>query len=132
MGISINAQTEGNTSEYVKAVDEMSRIFIVRTMSVIKRIDFLYQFTEDYRSEKRSIEILHNMTDSVIKKRRSLINNGNNPNNNAKSDEFGIKKRIAFLDLLLQCTIDGKKLSDTDVREEVDTFMFAVTGITLR
>lgn len=129
MGMSVNAQIEGNSSDYVKAVNEMGRILIIRTMSIIKRIDFLYRFTEDYRSEERCVKILHTMTESVIKKRRSIINNTKNANNNANNDEFGIKKKIAFLDLLLQYTIDGKMLTDTDIREEVDTFMFAVTFI---
>lgn len=39
-------------------------------------------------------------------------------------DGMGIRKKQALLDVLLQSTIDGKALTNEDIREEVDTFMF--------
>lgn len=40
--------------------------------------------------------------------------------------EDGIRGKMALLDVLLMSSIDGVPLSDDDIQEEVDTFMFEV------
>lgn len=35
-------------------------------------------------------------------------------------------KKMALLDILLKSSVDGQPLSNEDIREEVDTFMFGV------
>lgn len=94
--------------------------------SIFLREDFLYQFSDLYKEQKRALKTLHDFTDKVIVERRNKILTQNN-NSNANVDEsIGLKRKMAFLDILLQATIDGKPLSDLDIREEVDTFMFEV------
>ncbi|XP_072402574.1 cytochrome P450 4d2-like [Diabrotica undecimpunctata] len=120
MGIKLNAQTD-STSPYVRSTKSMCYIMMKRILSPLD--PSLYPFTLNYYLEKRALKVLHAHTDNVIDKKISErtqttdIAVDNNTN-------IGIKKKLAFLDLLLNCTVDGKPLSRTDIREEVDTFMF--------
>ena len=43
--------------------------------------------------------------------------------------EFGKKKRLNFLDLLLKLTEKGTKLSDQEIKDEVNTFLTTVSFI---
>lgn len=71
------------------------------------------------------IKALHDFTDKVIIARREKLFNGSV---SVANDEegFGGRKKMALLDILLQSTIDGQQLTNEDIREEIDTFMFEV------
>lgn len=137
MGTSINAQNN-EQSEYVQAVKNACNILIERTFSVWKQFDIPFMFSNSYRVQKKSLKILHDITDNIIATRKSELEAEikKNKEENAKIgagqpesegfDVLGIKSRLAFLDLLMRCSYEGHKLSDADVRDEVDTIMFAV------
>ena len=77
--------------------------------------------------------MMHQLTDNVIQKRREELladkgDRGSNKEDDAiNGDDFGIRKKRALLDILLHSTIEDKPLTDLDIREEVDNFMFAVS-----
>lgn len=47
---------------------------------------------------------------------------------NANEPEEGVKRRLAFLDILLDIAEENKAMSDLEIREEVDVFMYAVSN----
>lgn len=96
-----------------------------------KRFNIFYRFSKMYHQELDALKILHGFTDSVIASRRKELITKIETNSDNNNDELGIKKKTAFLDLLLKSTIEGQPLSNEDIREEVDTFMFEVDCVIL-
>jgi cytochrome P450 family 4 len=123
MGTTINAQ-RNEESEYVQSVKEMGRIIIERALVPHKNNEFLFRFTKDYQIQKKALNILHEYTNNVINKRREELLKEYSSKLRENSVDMGIKKKMAFLDLLLQATVDDRPLTNEEIREEVDTFMF--------
>uniref|UniRef100_A0A1Q3FLN2 Putative cytochrome p450 4d1 n=1 Tax=Culex tarsalis TaxID=7177 RepID=A0A1Q3FLN2_CULTA len=125
MGTKINAQIHSD-SEYVKAVKEITCIIHIRTYDVMARYNTLFNLSPYRRRQDKVLEVLHGYTNSVIQsRRRDLVeNNQKSQQDLDREAELGIRRKVAFLDMLLQTTVDGRPLTDVEIREEVDTFMF--------
>lgn len=100
----------------------ITEIIYERFYNPLSRFDFIYRRTEMFKREKKALKILHGFTDKVIKQRRDEI--VNSAQTGSEEDNVGLKTKKALLDVLLQATIDGQPLTNMDIREEVDTFMF--------
>lgn len=102
--------------------------------------DWLFRWTQLYQRHKNCIDVLHGFSYRVIAERKQQIadrerqlRNDHNNNTTASNPapaapdadaDIGTKRRLAFLDLLIQASQGGAVLSNEDIREEVDTFMF--------
>lgn len=121
MGKQINAQLEEN-NKYVKAVDDFMELFMLRYFSILRKYKWFYRFTEDYEKEQKILNTLKNLTSIVISNKKQQKATEIKKNEN---EDFGIKKRLALLDLLLDLK-DEDALTDKELNDQVNTFLFAV------
>lgn len=124
MGTSVNAQNDTD-SEYVRSVKHMCKVVVDRAFSAILQQDLLYLLSSQYRKEKQALKVLHEYSTSVIRNRKSEF--VKNSSGSEQKEDLGIRKKLAFLDMLLEANNSGQVMTDKDIREEVDTFMFAVS-----
>ncbi|XP_067139879.1 LOW QUALITY PROTEIN: uncharacterized protein [Centruroides vittatus] len=125
MGVHLGIQNETN-GEYLRALHDVGALFPERIVKPWIWNNNIFYLTEEGKNFKKNAAILENFTRSVIRKRKaemlSMIESSQDDKN---EDEFGKKKRQPFLDLLLRQHINYGTLSEDDILEEVDSFMFA-------
>ncbi|XP_052890753.1 probable cytochrome P450 4d14 [Anopheles moucheti] len=127
MGVKLNTQLQPN-SEYVMAVKEISDIILKRLFSFLREYKWAFQFTKAHNRQEDLLKVVHGFAHQVISERKKQLQDERERQRAQEQleeeDVYG-KRRMTLLDLLLNVTIDGKPLSDAEIREEVDTFMFA-------
>ncbi|XP_075165710.1 cytochrome P450 4e2-like [Haematobia irritans] len=123
MGVSIKAMDNPNT-EFAKAIEYMCCNIFQRTFSPLKRKLTTYQFFPEYKEYCKNLQILKDFTYDVIDKRIELMQREKLEDKNKEGDDHCSKRKMAFLDNLLSCTIDDRPLTRQEIYEEVSTFMF--------
>ncbi|XP_076330036.1 cytochrome P450 4c3-like [Tachypleus tridentatus] len=129
MGIHLGSQ-ENKESDYVKAMHNVAETFIARVAKPWFWPDFIFYRTRRGKKFLKSTETMDKFTRQVIRARKSeklkqkMLENEENYHH----DEIGSgykRKRQAFLDLLLEHHLKDNTLTEDDMQEEVDSFMFA-------
>ena len=124
MGVSVGAQ-EGRASEYPAAIHAMAHIVHTRSLRPWLRNPTVFRLLGWKREEDKALSVLHTFTRNVIRERRcQRADSDVNTSSFSDSKSGGCGKRKAFLDLLLSSE-GGAHLTDEDIADEVDTFMFA-------
>ena len=129
MGISVQDDMKSIVDSYFKSLHDMGQCFSTRFCKLWMNDERIYKQTATGKIEDEAVRNLHNLTSTVIRNRRDAYKNSN-INDDETEDNEGSRK-YAMLDLLLKN--EKEELIDDDgVREEVDTFMFAVSVDNIR
>ncbi|XP_046438964.1 cytochrome P450 4C1-like isoform X4 [Daphnia pulex] len=133
MGIQINSQLENSEypkeHEYPNAVHRYTMVLFEYFNSIWsffpQRIYFMTKHGKEYQ---KCLKIIHDFTSKVIQDRKKEIDQEitttEMKQDETEESQFEPKKRRAFLDLMLIAAKEGADLTDMDIRNEVDTFMF--------
>ncbi|XP_061197451.1 cytochrome P450 4F1-like [Saccostrea echinata] len=111
-----NCQTQsGEVHPYVKAVNEIADLWFYRNRTPWLYPDFIYYNTEEGKRFLKNCNYVHNVATEVMEKRRKEL----------ETVDLTSKRYLDFLDILLTAKDEkGVGLSDEEIRNEVDTFLF--------
>ncbi|KOX74847.1 Cytochrome P450 4c3 [Melipona quadrifasciata] len=119
MGCNINAQ-KNFEDEYVSAVNTLASISQRRFLDVWMSFDLIFKLTTWGRRHDHALRVTQGFINKIIAERKAEWKAKTGGNFYERPH-----KRQALLDLLLELSKDGKILTDDDIRDEVNTFMFA-------
>ncbi|XP_036205027.1 cytochrome P450 4B1 isoform X3 [Myotis myotis] len=104
---------------YYLAVSDLTLLMQQRIASLQYHNDFIYWLTPHGRRFLRACQVAHDHTDQVIRERKAALQD------EKEQKKIQNRRHLDFLDILLGALDEnGLKLSDADLRAEVDTFMF--------
>ncbi|CAG5118710.1 unnamed protein product [Candidula unifasciata] len=103
-------------NEYAKASTELTQAWALRSRTPWLWPDFIFRLTPTGRRFYKNCDYVHKVAEEVIAKRKELIEREGRPKG----------RHLDFLDILLTARDeDGQPMTLLEIRNEVDTFMFA-------
>ena len=123
-----DCQTSIHQAEYVSAVRELTDHCTDRFINPLYHVDWLYWITPHGRRMSRLCKCVHNHAEKIIAERKKTLGLDKEQKDFDAStflERLSQSRKLDFLDILLTAVDeDGVGLSDLEIRNEVDTFMF--------
>ena len=123
-----DCQHSAAQKKYVRAVADLSVVVSERLMNPLYRINWLYWLTPHGRRMRRLCKLVHDHAEMVIKERKKALGLDKShkiTDTTTFLENISKSRKLDFLDILLTAMDeDGVGLTDLEIRNEVDTFMF--------
>ncbi|XP_072037371.1 ultra-long-chain fatty acid omega-hydroxylase-like [Amphiura filiformis] len=118
MGVEEDILQKGTKHPYVNATSVLTKLNVIRFVTLAYQSDVIYALSSDGATNRQAITVAHEFTRRVINERKQQL--AQSERDTSKKDRL-----MPFLDILLKAKDeDGVGLSDQEIRDEVDTFMF--------
>lgn len=130
MGKNLHTQNDSN-NVYSYAFHKTSELLFKRMINPLLAPYWIFKRTKIYAELNKTLNIIHELMESVIKERAEFLRlQQQNSTSREKStieeeESFYKKHRKTLIDTLLTEQIGGTGLNFEDVRNEVNTFVFA-------
>nr|XP_006813041.1 PREDICTED: leukotriene-B(4) omega-hydroxylase 1-like [Saccoglossus kowalevskii] len=112
-----HCQTAKSQNPYISSVYALSHLISERSRFVPYHSDIIYNLSISGYKFRKALRAVHGYSARVIQERKQALRQ--------RGDDKPARKYIDFLDILLSAKDeDGHGLSDKELRDEVDTFMF--------
>ena len=124
-----DCQRTRDSGPYVKAMYKLLLLITQRSLSILYQYDCIYWLSPDGREMKRNCDLVHEHSQQVIQNRKKALGLEDEGAGIDRERALEIakqnKKYLDFLDILLTAADeDGNGLTDLEIRDEADTFMF--------
>nr|WCC58119.1 cytochrome P450 [Pharsalia antennata] len=124
MGLKMN--TQGGDNAFAMHLEGIMEIATIRIFNVWHHLDWTWRLYPLSRELDKYLTGFHDVTSKVIKKKLEVFKREKENRKNslvAQVEEGGYKKKLAFLDLLLE----NSEFTEEELKEEVEVFLIAGT-----
>lgn len=124
LGYPTNCQKQENL-ELIRCIENLCEIWTRRTISPIKRFDFLFKLTNDYKMQTEALSIISSVYEVILENSKLRLNTSQRRmEDQHRSVDGHDNTNSVLLDWLIQQSTNG--CYDINVKDEVNTLIFAV------
>lgn len=121
--MSTNVDAQRTNSEFIDCIKSLTEVIIVRSVKIMYYFQPIFNLSPYKGQETKSINYVNEYIAKILDNKRTEAKNLKKVKNT--ENDIGAKEKLALLDMLLQLQFSNAKITDKEIYDEVNTFMFA-------